>query len=679
MDSNDKKWAADYLKKHSATEQITVVAPTFEGRLIAELLKFPYKMYEEAAWGLDKNEIYNMARNMAYRWHKIPELTNDSCLDGVRSYRAYPLLVMHQSYLLIIINEILQAFEFIKKVFASEQPDKVVVGKRGSPFDKHVIYMISCSKGLEREVANVLCSSKGIEFTEMRLNKNKLIIGKAINVLNNPKLLVDKAASLIKRLVPDTKPGSDQQCPIFAWADDQVGPKILIFAWADYYLRQLAEIFDALLQHKARIGLVIIGGVLTQDEKKLFKKKGIFVSCKSDWHVENEQDMLKEWKEKGKEAFRSIESNGVLKAYFSDGVVSYFSGLVAEALKRELIENIPVTVRELVCTENIINTFAPDFVIAHFAMHPKESCDVLPARVLGIPTLSLTHGIPGYTGSERDTISTQYYAVEGDAYREAILASVKSPPDTVITVGQSRLEKITCSYDTGKWKEFFGFNPDRPVCIFCDHSIWSLEVDYRHSTFKTIEQILNLKKHIPELQIIFRVHHGPDYTSMQRYFKNLDIPDVIFQISPSPLFTEIVKAADVVISHHTSAITEALLSGVRVIYLCALSGIEPIYVGYEAIAVADKFEKLPILVKNILDNPLPREEVRKMAQPYFDRVLCGNDGKAGERLAQLIMRLAQMPRAEWKKGFQDWIDRIEASCDFKSGSWDIEKIIKGQA
>lgn len=676
MDSNDKNWAADYLKTHSATEEITVIASSFEGRLIAKSLNIPYKTYEKEAFEIDKMRISDKSREQSYYWHQLPEMKENAYLEAVRNLKDYPLLIMHQTFH-YVINEILQSYEFIKTIIECEKPDKIVVGKRENPFNNDMFIILSCSGGLEREAAKNLSVIKNIEFIEMhtgmKANKSLLISKKISNVLRNPNIL-------LRYLIQNTtlqlfhKKNSTK----FAWNKNQNGPKILFFAWGYYYLEQITPVFDALLRHNVRIGLIIVGGTLSKAKEKIFKQKGICVSYKSDWLVENEQNILNEWKEKGKEAFRSVNDSDVLKAYFSDASGSYFAGLVDEAIKMELVGNIPLTVINLIRTENIIKAFEPDLVVSHFTSLPLGSCDVLPARLQGIPTLSLEHGIVTYLSSPYNTFSSQYYAVPGTSFVDAYKQTIKCPEEIIIPVGEMRLEKMKNNMSIREAKQSFNLNPDAPLCIFCLTSNFSSNFSRRHSTFKALEQVINIKEHICDLQIIIRGHHGADYEQIKKYIKSIGTSDVKFQMSLSPLFCEIVQAADVVISHATSAIAESLVCGVPVVYLCALSWPEPSYFNCKAIKIVDNFDSLSEIVKTIIENPMSRDEVRALAQPYFDRNLCGNDSMAVERLSQLMMGLAKTPKAEWKKGFQDWIDRIEASCEFNTGNWNINEIIQQQ-
>ena len=232
----------------------------------------------------------------------------------------------------------------------------------------------------------------------------------------------------------------------------------------------------------------------------------------------------------------------------------------------------------------------------------------------------------------------------------------------MIPVGDVRLANLSYQLTIEEARNKHSLSVDKPLVIFCDCSGWTHDGEARHSTWKSVQEMLSLKKNIPDIQIIYRVHHGTDYSVMQEYFDQLNIPDVIFQISPDPLFVDIVQAADLVIAHRTSAITEALLMGVPVIYLCALSRKEPMYLNCEAIKVADSFEKLPGLVKELLTTSFSREEVLEIVKSYFEKTIFGNDGYANKRFKNLVLKLLNLPKSEKQEGFQDWLDRVERCC-----------------
>lgn len=637
LDLDDHKWLAPFWEGRSTTDQIVVVAPTFDGRVICRSLDIPFKTYEEVAWGLDKPAIHDLARRQSAQWHKLQSLKDNLPLRLIREFNRYPILDMHQPVLLLAILEIIQAHRFIHKILKVEQPDRIMYGERENPFLVHPIFIIAGSNGVEREVV------------------------KSILTRHNPQ---DKF-SPDQFLAPPpefTLPVADPS--IFNWSADQTGPKIMIFAWGDYYLDYFEKVLEKLLLQKARIVMVITGGDLKEEQRHAWQSKGICVFKKSSWLVPNQEAIWSAWSAKCAQAAEGIYNNRSLEDYFSDDHGTYYPGLANHVLCKQIMET-PSTVVELLRAESMIRAFAPEMVLNHFCIHPLESCNVLPGRMLGIPTLTLDHGVHGYIDTQRVTFATEYYGVTGSCFRDALLMAVKAPPSNVCVVGNTRYDDIESEAGSpADYKLGLDLDPTRPLCIFCDNSGWSHMYEWRHSTSASAEAITSLKSLIPGLQIIYRVHHGAGYKGMSAFFNNLNDPDIHFQVSPNPALVDILPAADIVIAHYTSAVTESLLHGVPVIYLTALGEPEPSYFGCEAIKIANSFEELPVLISELLKASLPREDVRRKAQSYFDIALAGNDGKASERLAEMILKLAALPREELKPGFQDWMDRIDASCNF---------------
>lgn len=640
LDLNDRQWLAEYWKNRSLDEETVVVAPTFDGRLVAESLGIPFLSYQDVAWQLDKPAIQDQARNKARYWHELPDLKNNVALQFVSSFNGYPLLVMHQSLMLLGIQEIIQAHRFMHHILADQKPDSVCLNNRSNPFLGAPIGFIAGSNGVEREIVSSIINR----------HQKKDCFSEFMGAVH---------------LSPPDRPLATADASIFAWPAHLDGPRILIFAWSDYYLEYFERTLDLLLQQrKARIAIVIIGGNLTVEQQSAWKAKGVCSLMKSRWAIENQDSLWELWKLKCEQAVSSIYQSQALADYFSDDYGSYYPGLVSDFLAKQILDT-PSTVIALLQAQSIIEAFDPDMALNHFSYHPFETCDVLPARMLGIPTLSMDHGINGYTDSQRLTFATSYYGVSGNSFREGVCLATGAPIEQVPVLGNARYDMLEASSSPrDASKSRLGFDPRRPLCIFCDSSGWSHMNEWRHTTFKTVEALVSLKKVFPELQIVYRVHHGASYQGMKAYFDGLGDPDMHFQVSPKPPLVEMLPAADFVISHYTSAVAESLLHAVPVIYLTAYGEPEPSYFGCGAIKIADSLEGLSLAVSQLLHASLSRHEVRRMAQSYFDIALAGNDGRASERLAETILRLATLPRNQRKAGFEDWLERIDTSCHF---------------
>jgi glucosyl-dolichyl phosphate glucuronosyltransferase len=640
IDINDHQWLSEYWQNRSPGDEIVVVAPTFDGRLIADSLGIPYKAHEEIAWAQDRPAIQDIARHKARYWHEIPELENNVQLRSVKEFNGYPLLCMHQSLMLLGINEIIQSHQYINAVLEIEKPDSILFGVRKNPFLGAPLEYIFENKGVEREVLQSI------------LNRN------LHGSLAQSKLDEIKTASPPVRTYPEAN------ATLFHWPEELTGPRILIFAWTYYYLEYFDRVLDLLLQNKARICVVIVGGELSAEQQSVWLSKGVCSFLKTGWAAPNEEQIWTAWKAKCDNAVDSIYDSPALRDYFSDNYGSFFPGLVSDLLCRQVVETAS-TVVELLRSESIIRAFQPDMVLSHFSFHPQETCDVLPARRLGIPTLSMDHGINGFTDSQRLTFATEYYGTSGSSFRQGVLMAVQAPENRISVIGNTRYD-LFAPRDISKAdaKRHFGMDPERPLCIFCDSSGWSHVNQWRYSISATVTALIRLKNCIPGLQLIYRVHHGGEFQGLKAFFERAGIPDLHFQMSLDSRFADIVPAADIVVSHYTSAVAEALLSGVPVIYLTACGEPEPSYFNCPAIQIADSFDSLPFQVTEALKANLSRSEVRRVAQPYFDTALAGNDGKASERLVGLILKLASTPDSERTQGFQDWLDRIDSSCRF---------------
>ena len=153
-----------------------------------------------------------------------------------------------------------------------------------------------------------------------------------------------------------------------------------------------------------------------------------------------------------------IETSPVLSEYFSDEFGSFYP-LALAAIRRELIDGIPLTAASLVRSEAIIRMCSPDMVISQFDLHPSEACDVLPARKQGIPTLGMGHGVGGLRNTVRHTFASEYLAVSGNAYAEAMGRVYKSSAHNIFPIGDLRIDMMGSIKTPINAKASFGLDP----------------------------------------------------------------------------------------------------------------------------------------------------------------------------------------------------------------------------
>jgi len=666
LTAQDRDWARSLADRASAGNEIAFVAPTLEGMLVADELGVPCQKCEDIAWSLSKTAIHDEARRLARGWFELGAVKNHPGITRVSGFLGYPLLLMHHARLTISMMEVLEAWKYVNLIIRRHAPDRIVAGHRSHPLsaDKDRLYAVTGSKGLELEAARIVAARAGIELTELSAaSRSRSPLGFAWvgGIVRRawPKAL-RSGRSLARRLLALRRIG----IPAAGFPGAASSRKVLANCYGGYYLDQISSALIKVADRGLAVLIHVTGGEVSGEQREKFAAAKIRLMETRQFKLPTHAGLkarlaFYRMRRAASRAMEDIYASRTLAAYFSDEFGS-FSSLAMAAIRRELVHGVPETACMLVRSKAIIESCSPDLVVSQFDASVPHSCDVLPARKLCIPTLGMAHGVGGLRTALRDAFASEFVTVPGQVYAEALGRLHGPAAGNIFPVGDLRLDAMRQGRARNAAKADFGLDPRRPVCIYCDNSGWRMTNEWRNSELRHASEILRMKADRPALQLIFRVHHGADWRALRQFIEASGIADVTFQVSPDPEFAQIVQAADVVITHFASSIAEALVSGVPVIYLCALSEVEPACEGYDEITVVRDFGVLGKAVDTLLGRRASREEVRSAARNYIDGNLCGNDGLAAERLAEKIVELAQLPKSAARCGFDDWKRRVDA-------------------
>ncbi|WP_028587890.1 hypothetical protein [Desulfocurvus vexinensis] len=665
MTGRDAAWVAARLE--AGAGRATVFAPTLEARLALEARGVPHRAHEALAWGLDKHALFDRARRLAWEWFQAPGVAALPAVARVASWRGYPLLAMHQSWLLLSLKEVLEARAFMAAVLDAEAPDRVVLAARGNPFGAYWLQALTGDGGLEPEAARALCRLRGLDVELVEPGPGPEAGGRAPAPRAALRALRRVASGLRRRLRLGSRPGACGAPCDRAFLESGPGPGILMLTWGGYYLHQLLPVLEHLRGAGARLAVGLLGGNFVPGQRAALRAAGVACFHKPSWSVPGEAERMARVAALGAEAMDALRGSTAARAYF-EGQGCGLDGPLELALGRELTTTLPETVRDLARAEAILDAFAPDVLVSQFALQPLGLADVLPARLRGVATLNIAHGNPAEMGAVRNTFATARCTVPGARFQATMERVHGLGPGVVRAVGELRLEALAPDGDPRTARLRHGLDPERPVCVFCDMSGWTTKTTiWRHCSRAVLRQALALMDAVPGLQLVYRVHHGADYTALREHLRGLGRADLHFQISPDPLLTDVVRAADVVVAQNCSAITEALACGVRVVFNCVYGDRLPSYAGFAALAVADTDAALVAAVRAAVAEPMAADAVRALARPYYDAMLHGLDGGAAQRQARAVLDLAADPGAR-TPGFADWAARLEASCRFASAT-----------
>ncbi|NJB69207.1 hypothetical protein GGQ74_002904 [Desulfobaculum xiamenense] len=670
VDRNDACWLRSRFRAFGG--DAVVAATTLAAQDALAGAGIPFRIFEAEAWDVDKQALSDAARRMAATWHLADALRGHPDMLTAATHRDIPLYPVLFHTVFLGMFEAMQAHVFMRRVLDTVRPRRVVMAEWGDPFASGLYGVLASEEGLEREALAGLCASRGIAVERVPFVPEDAAIEEdgvcpvrgVLPVLARKVATVRADPASVWRRFKRAFAGADRGR--MTWESDGPpagSPSVLVRTWAGHYLDQVLPVVTLLAGRGAAVTVAVEGGIPSRWQVRRLHRVGArLVRCASGLQVR--AALRLHWERLGRAALRAVEEASA--ELFADGNGESFAGPAMAVMRHALVRGLPDAAADIECGRELLDRVRPDVELSHFAVAASGVGGVLPARVAGVPTLTIGHGLHVYTEAERDVFATRVCATAGTVHREAAMHALGCAAELLPTVGDCRLDMLAPSDGRARAVRRLGLSPAHPVCVACVTGPWTQAREARHADARTLRGVLALRREVPGVQLVYRMHHGADAAPFRGAVESLGDAGVIFQSAPNPPLPEVLRAADVVIAHQGSAIAEAVLCGVRVIYLCALAPEEPSSLDCPVIVPVRRLEDLPGAVRGMLATPMSRREVRERAQPWLERVLCGADGGAARRMADLVLALAA--RGD-EPGFEDWLDRQRASAAFSSASW----------
>lgn len=225
-----------------------------------------------------------------------------------------------------------------------------------------------------------------------------------------------------------------------------------------------------------------------------------------------------------------------------------------------------------------LDALAPTIVVFGHEAFARERAMVGIARQRGIPSMALMHGIvrPRFT----------YQGIVGDA--DAVLVSNQADFDGLVAYGvdSGRIHQVGCvrfalqtPFSSAAAdpraarraaKSRLGLVPSKPVVLWTTAAInasYASPVASPQAHRESIRQMAGLMARRPELQFVIKAHPSYDYYGIYRSLLDLGLPNLSFPEHVS--LDDVIAASDacLLINYCTSAVIEAVLQRIPVIYL----------------------------------------------------------------------------------------------------------------
>lgn len=336
-----------------------------------------------------------------------------------------------------------------------------------------------------------------------------------------------------------------------------------------------------------------------------------------------------------------------LRSAFSHRGVA-FDDLSPEDLGRTLLHQVPWAARCLLEFDAAFQELDPRLVCLYAESSGLGRAAIESARALKVKTLGVQHGIlyPNYFSYERtaadvadgtplaDTTAT--YGADGVRLLEA---SFKYPKGRVVATGSPRYDGLRAEIervDRGEGRRSLGVGPDDRLIVLASRHKGIR--DTHKASGPAFSGFLDAVGRIEGAQLIVKPHPAEPADAYARDIAASGLGDRVRVIADRSL-TDLLPAADLLVTVESLSATEALVAGVPVVVLRHPSNLRDVVASGAAIGVPDGVDPKAAIESLLFDEAI-RANWRKSRDAFLDDVAHGVDGRALDRLLDLVSTMA---------------------------------------
>lgn len=336
-----------------------------------------------------------------------------------------------------------------------------------------------------------------------------------------------------------------------------------------------------------------------------------------------------------------------LATAFSHRGVS-FADLSTEDFGRTLLHQVPWAARCLLEFEAAFLEMSPRLVCLYAESSGLGRAAVEAARSLGVKTLGVQHGIlyPNYYSYERTTEDVALgtpipttTAMYGDDGVRLLETTFHYPKARVVATGSPRYDTLAAQIATvnrDERRKSLGLDASEKLIVLA--SRYSGIRDTHKASGPAFPGFLKAVREIPEARLIVKPHPAEPANAYDPDLAASGLGDRARVIADRSL-TDLLPAADLLVTVESLSATEALVAGVPVVVLRHPSNLRDLVTSGAAIGVPDGAHPRP-QIEALLSDETIRAEWRGAREAFLRDVAHGVDGQALDRLLGLISRMA---------------------------------------
>lgn len=342
--------------------------------------------------------------------------------------------------------------------------------------------------------------------------------------------------------------------------------------------------------------------------------------------------------------FKSAPS---LDAAFSHRGVA-FADLSSEDLARTLLHQVPWAARTVLEFEAAFRELNPRLACLYAESSGLGRAAITAAKAQGVKTLGVQHGIlyPNYFSYERShddvargTPIADLTAVYGNDGVRLLENAFRYPEGRVVAAGSPRydsLAKEIMSVDREERRKAIGVSPDQRLVVLA--SRYTGIRDTHKASGPAFAGLLRAIGAIEGAILVVKPHPAEPKDAYDQDIERAHLGDRVRVISDQSL-SDLLPAADLLVTVESLSATEALVAGVPVVVLRHPSNLRDLVASGAALGVRDGEDPRPSMV-SLLSHVEARETWRESRDAFLLDVAHGVDGEALNRLINLVTTTA---------------------------------------
>lgn len=343
---------------------------------------------------------------------------------------------------------------------------------------------------------------------------------------------------------------------------------------------------------------------------------------------------------------RFLGASSLRTAFSHRGVA--FDDLSQEDLGRTLLHQVPWAARCLLEFDATFRELDPRLVCLYAESSGLGRAAIESARALKVRTLGVQHGIlyPNYFSYERTAAdvalgtpiadTTAMYGADGVRLLET---AFRYPKGRVVATGSPRYDALRAEIeraDRDDRRKSLGVGPNDSLIVLA--SRYTGIRDTHKASGPAFAALLDAVGRIEGARLIVKPHPAEPADAYDKDIAKSGLGERVRVIADRSL-TDILPAADLLVTVESLSATEALVAGVPVVVLRHPSNLRDVVASGAAVGVPDGVDP-KAAIESLLSDDSIRANWRKSRDAFLDDVAHGVDGRALDRLLGLISTMA---------------------------------------